>query len=497
MKEGKPQGTRCEGSDRPEDKMKTSGGLIVLVTIVTSTAWTHAAVDVIGQEGHSVTLDNGEKTSEVTWSFRNDEKSEYQVVISATSSVRRSGDGWKERVSMASANVSLIIKNLKKEDFAFFRCKTKSGKETVYRLYSATVVSTPGSTVLASQSLSLRCEVDSSLKPTFEWLSPQNQRISETSNTLTVPSVTLDHSGSWTCVISLNGRKANIFVSVSVADINHPHHEIIYTSVSSTTLPLRCFVSLDLSQLSSVGLQEGHWSFRSFLRERDSQKIISLSEDLLKPSWEEQQNKNWIISQNLLQKNLSIARKVVLEEDAGLYTCALKFKNDIIRKRTVQVEVLRASSSRGLSVPEGQEVNLTCTLSNPLSADLHVEWIPPSKSSLKNLPTRLQQAHLTIHRPTTGDQGKWKCELKRGTALVTSVELLLKIEKVPVNMWLLVSICGAVVAFLLLSFLIMMLIRQYKQVKDARVLPVVLSLLRGHNWKAGALLHVLDTAEVL
>ncbi|KAL4616784.1 T-cell surface glycoprotein CD4-like isoform X2 [Arapaima gigas] len=459
-------GPRCR---EKEDGMTPSGGLIVLLTIVTSTTCTQNIVEVIGQVGHSTILPNAAKKKDVTWRFGTTEQNIDQLLLLTLKGMNTVGESMKGRVSFASGNRSLVITKLEKKDFGFYTCEGKDNTPTIkYRLYEATVRPSPGTLLVASTSLTLSCDVNPLPKDstmTFEWYSPQKEKMEKTSKTLKVPFVTWRHNGVWTCVVVLKNTRAEITVSVAVGDIVAPASETIYTSVSSMFFTLPCTTTLELSWFSQLKLQGGHWSFRPFLGKGDAQKIVSLS--VGSPvKWETQQDsglKNWTIGQGELKQQLSIQKNKVREEDAGFYTCELYFSDGVRLNRTVRVEVLKVISSHGSTVQEGQDLNLTCTLGHNLAAGLYVEWVPPGKSSRGKLNSSLHKALLSIPNPTMEDKGSWKCKLRNNQAELISAELKLTIVKSPVNVWLLVSVCGAVVAFFLLFFLIVMLIRRNKQ----------------------------------
>lgn len=138
----------------------------------------------------------------------------------------------------------------------------------------------------------------------------------------------------------------------------------------------------------------------------------------------------------------------------------MKFKNDGILNRTVDVELLQITASPGTELINGQQLNLTCTTGRPLPSDLQVTWFPPKEAS-PHYPLAYdhQSAHLTIPEVGRGDKGTWRCELRRADTPLTSAAVALNIEP-KISVWLLVTLCGATVILVLLMILVFMLHRR-------------------------------------
>ncbi|XP_045071290.1 uncharacterized protein LOC121560605 [Coregonus clupeaformis] len=460
-----------------------SGFLSILIALFISSTGAEDVM-VYGQVGGTVTFPRlkwGSEKVVVYWYFGTDP----QAVISRNSHGREQiHESWKDRVSLSKTDFSLIINNIRLEEFKSFKCELKdflppSINVTKFRL-SHVSVKRPDSPLLPGENLTLKCDIEEIFEGTqIKWLSPQKQDLKEDKRAqitndvhLTVTNVTDQHHGEWTCVVTYQGREAHANTPVTVMDLSPAPPQPVYTSVSSLSrLHLPCSFSipphLSWSDLQAKGIRGGHWTFTpspvagSFTGV--VQTLVNLS--LGPPSaWVVLQNKGLDVSalpRNNL--NLTLLKKGVTEEDRGEYTCAVEFQGDITLKRSMRVEVLQVFSSSGPVAFVGQEVNLTCTLGHPLNSDLEVKWIKPPHSSLLTLGSSPHPALLTIPEARDGDSGRWRCQLKRNDILLTSVDITLKIERVPMDVWLLVTICAAAVIFILLLILTVILIRRHRQ----------------------------------
>ncbi|CDQ96240.1 unnamed protein product [Oncorhynchus mykiss] len=278
--------------------------------------------------------------------------------------------------------------------------------------------------------------------------------------------VTGQDNGEWTCVVTYQGREAYANTPVTVIDLSPAHPQPIYTSVSSLSLlHLPCFFSIPLplswSDSQEKGIQGGRWTFTPSPAAGSLTGVVQTLVNLSPGpplAWVANQKRGLDVS--ALQRknlNLSLSKKGVTEGDRGDYTCAVEFQRGDTLKREMRVEVLQVFTSPGPVAFLGQEVNLTCTLGQPLTSDLEVKWIPPHHSSLLPLDSSPHPTLLTIPEATYGNGGRWRCELWRNKTKLTSVEITLKIgEKGEtgsdmVRMWLgcVVSVCVEVRLYLL------------------------------------------------
>ncbi|XP_064804782.1 uncharacterized protein LOC135522445 isoform X4 [Oncorhynchus masou masou] len=454
---------------------------IVIALFISSTG----AEDVVyGQVGGTVTLPRlkwGSKKVTVQWYFGMDQKS----LIFRNAQGRETIDPeWKDRLSLSKTDFSLIINKIRLEDFKSFKCELKDFRPTqmtsvtTFRLSRVSVQ--PVSPLLAGKNLNLKCDI----KEIFEgvqrrWLSPQKQDLNKDKRAqignnggLTVMNVTGQDNGEWTCVVTYQGREAYANTPVTVIDLSPAHPQPIYTSVSSLSLlHLPCLFSIPLplswSDSQEKGIQGGRWTFTPSPVAGSLTGVVQTLVDLSPGpplAWVANQKRGLDVS--ALQKNnlnLSLSKKGVTEGDRGDYICAVEFQRDDTLKREMRVEVLQVLTSPGPVAFLGQEVNLTCTLGQPLTSDLEVKWIPPHHSSLLPLDSSPHPTLLTIPEATYGNGGRWRCELWRNKTKLTSVEITLKIERVPMDVWLLVTICAAAVIFVLLLILTVILIRRHRQ----------------------------------
>ncbi|XP_037309296.2 CD4-1 molecule [Pungitius pungitius] len=370
-----------------------------------------------------------------------------------------SDDQWKGRLSLSGD--SLIIKDVQETDFqtiVFERtCGTKTSS-TEYKLLKLTVSVNPSSALLPGDTLSLSCGAETlqgQKGPEIHWLNPWGETIGKGPQPLTLK-VTSQDSGQWTCVFA-NENTAK--VSVTVLDLSpallHPQ----YTS-KSWPLTVPCSLSANITwQQIKKDVQEVHWHFvpKSGL----SRRLFSLSlED--PPTWKADRNSELCPVPDPKKGDLSLTRSQGSEEDQGDYVCTMRFKNGVSLNRTVHVEVLQITSSLGTEFVSGQQLNLTCSIGHPTPSDLQLKWVPPEQSSLSSLASDRHLAHFTIPQVGTGDGGKWRCELWRSDALLTSAEITLKIEP-RLSSWMLVVICSVTVIVILLLILAFILYRRRQQ----------------------------------
>uniref|UniRef100_A0A4W5KD18 CD4-1 molecule n=1 Tax=Hucho hucho TaxID=62062 RepID=A0A4W5KD18_9TELE len=351
--------------------------------------------------------------------------------------------------------------------------RNAQGRETIVSVQ-------PVSPLLAGENLNLKCDIKEIFEGTQRrWLSPQKQDLNEdkrakigNDGSLTVMSVTGQDNGEWTCVVTYQDRVAYAITSVSVIDLIPAHSQPIYTSVSSLSpLRLPCLFPIPLplswSDSQEKVIQGGHWTFTPSAAAGSLTGVVQTLVNLSPGpplAWVVNQERGLDVS--ALRRNdlnFTLSKKGVTEGDRGEYTCTVEFQRDYTLKRRMRVEVLQLISSPFPVAFVGQEVNLTCTLGQPLTSDLEVKWIPPRHSSLLPLGSSPHPAHLTIPEARDRDGGRWSCELWKNKTKLTSVVITLKIERVPMDVWLLVTICAAAVIFILLLVLTVILIRRHRQ----------------------------------
>uniref|UniRef100_A0A3Q3WS17 Ig-like domain-containing protein n=1 Tax=Mola mola TaxID=94237 RepID=A0A3Q3WS17_MOLML len=319
--------------------------------------------------------------------------------------------------------------------------------------------------VLPGEPLPLVCDTEtlhSPNKPEIHWLNPQEEIHS--------PSVTVNatnqHNGQWACVVTHDKKIHKAKISILVLDLSPAPLQPQYTSKSSP-LTIPCSISSHISweQIKAKGIQEGHWQFfqkpSSCLKSVDPQRLFQLS--LKKPvSWSKEGEDRGLTPVSGLEKGvLSLTKKQWKVEDRGDYVCTLKFNNGVTLNRTVHVDVLQISASPGIHLISGQQLNLTCSLSYPLSSDMSMKWIVPEQSSQQPVAFQQGSTYFTILRVDTNDGGNWACELWQRNKRLTAAVITLMIEP-KLSVWMLVIICSVPVIVLLSLILVFILHRRRK-----------------------------------
>ncbi|XP_073342130.1 CD4-1 molecule [Pagrus major] len=372
---------------------------------------------------------------------------------------------WKGKLTWSGD--SLIISDIREEQFGTFTCKLTSSKgkrETEYKLLKLQVTMNPPSPLLPGERLSLTCDAErpqNSKQPEIHWLNPQGERINSWPREVTA---TGRHNGEWTCVVTHNNKESRAKIKVMVVDLSPAPARPVYTSKSSP-LTIPCSIPSDITweQVKAKSVQEVHWDFfpnpDSSLIPGDPQRLFSLSL-AEKLTWQPDKNRGLTPVSGLTKGNLSLIKNKAKEEDRGDYVCTMKFSNGVTLNRTVQVNVLQIISSPGTDLISGQQLNLTCSLGRLLPSDLQLKWFPPEQSSLLPLTSDRDPALVNIPEVGTGDGGKWRCELWQSTTRLTSAVITLKIEP-KLSVWMLVIICSVtVIVFLLLLILVFILCRR-------------------------------------
>ncbi|KAK2844764.1 hypothetical protein Q5P01_011423 [Channa striata] len=377
---------------------------------------------------------------------------------------------WKNSLSLSGD--SLVISSIKAEQFGTYICKLSQGQtliSTVTIQLRKLSVSAP-SPLLPGESLSLSCNPEvpqGQNKPIIHWVNPQNKKVQQKNDLLTVNVVSQDH-GQWTCVVSNNPKEHNATVSVVVLGLSQPPLQTVYTSkMSSLTLPCSTHSGVSWEHIKAKDIQKVSWEFSpklpSGFNSGGTEKLLSFSLETL--TWDKVAFKDLKPVGDAQKGNLSLNRGKGREDDRGNYTCQLQFKNGVILKSTVHVEVLSISASPGTELLSGQQLNLTCSAGDQLPSHLQLKWTGPEDSSLKSDP---QGPHFTIPEVGTGDSGRWKCELLEGKTHLTSDVIKLKIEP-RLSVWMLVTICSAAaIVILILIVVFIFYLRRQRRVRHLR-----------------------------
>lgn len=423
---------------------------------------TGAGEVIYAQVGDTVTLKTTEYNQQKYhyWYFNNhDNKLRLAWLNPLGGKVLLQDKNWKISLS----GNSLIIKDIRDEQFGTFLWEHNSGNSLNLKVTTYTVlklrVMKPNSVVLPGESVSLGCFVDAppgQVKPDVHWLDPRGVRVKNNRGTLDKKAESQD-SGKWTCVV---GTKNTAHISVSVVDLA-PSPENLYSSTSSRlTVPCSLPSWISWDHLKQKGIQEVQWHFspKTSSSPASDQRLW-----LLHPSpgssftWKKDKDRDLVPVSDATKRNLSLSRDTARVEDRGDFTCSMAFQNGSTLSRTVHVEVLQLASFIGTEFTSGQTLNLSCSTGEPLTSDMQLKWFPPDQSSL--LKSDRHGAHLAIKEASTGDGGKWRCELWRRDLLLASAELKLTIEP-KLSVWMLAIICSAIVILILLVILTFILCRR-------------------------------------
>ncbi|CAB1456299.1 unnamed protein product [Pleuronectes platessa] len=314
---------------------------------------------------------------------------------------------WKDKLTMSGD--SLFIKKVQPENFGTFFCRIQSEIHSI-ELIKLDVSVSPAHPLLPGESLSLSCTVDSPKKPAIHWLNPRREKKGQ--GTVAVR-VTSQDNGMWTCVVA---EEKQVEMPVKVTGLSPtpvlPH----YTSTSSR-FAVPCSIPPPFT-------------------------------------WEQIKTKG----------NLELTRKLGRVDDRGDYVCTMKFKNGLTLNRTVHVEVLQIASSPGPHLLTGQQLNLTCSVGQPLPSDLQLQWTRPKRSAQPGQNSDQHTARLTIPEVSTDDGGLWVCGLWQGEKQLTSAVITLTIDP-KVSVWTLVMACSAAAVVVLLLLILALVLHRRRRRK--------------------------------
>ncbi|XP_056142126.1 CD4-1 molecule [Lampris incognitus] len=445
--------------------------VLSVLIIITVPASTTGDVRVFGQVGKRVILPmptEGTDAGKTYISWQIESEPSIVVITRNPFGQDKIATGWKGKVSISKNEYSLVIENIQAEDFKTFTCVLRTSFSTIsstrYQLSAINVVAEPAGPVLAGQSLTLSCDVElqTATRLTMHWENPQRKDMTAEQNaqgatkrTLTVAKVTGEDNGKWTCVVECDNRRYVGKLSVTVLDLSPADSSPRYASVSSTPLQVPCSLLSHITwkDLKAAGLRGGHWTFTPSVPAAAPQRLFTLQQGD-SPVWEEGL-KRGLSMQNKLANDLSLWRKTVTTADRGDYTCALEFENGLTWSRNVRVEVLQLFSSPEKDVFAGQQVNLSCSLGHNLASHLQVKWIPPKPPGQPSLGHAADPTLLTIPEASDKHSGEWRCELCQNGTPCTSAKLTLKIERAPMGVWLLVTICSVAVISILIPAIVL------------------------------------------
>ncbi|XP_047666956.1 CD4-1 molecule isoform X2 [Tachysurus fulvidraco] len=447
--------------------------LLVLLLLLAPFHSSAAPSPVLAQVGNAVTLplepwgipDN----IHVNWNFNGGTLFSRNPTASSNTQVPTN---WQGRVSLTE-NFSLHISPVTENDFGTFTCdqhKLVDSKMTTFKLYEVKMPTLPPK--LVNDSLTLSCEINHEgfnlVRPTVRWIGPDNKiyhgQTSKNKYTLNLLGVSSNHNGNWICEVNYGaGRKLNAMSNVVIVDLAPSPLDPIYTSDSYSNFPIPCFFSSKISwaTVNATGVMGGSWSFTSL---NGSAPFVLLKLHLNPyPVWKIPPNtQGWLMESGVKNNDLGVTISRVSINHRGSYTCSLDFSLRTSRRR-VQVEVLQVISSAGKNMYEGSTLNLTCTLGHPMPPDLEVNWKSPYGSSLSIL-SLPHLTELSIPGVRLKDSGRWACELKKNKTVLATATITLKIEKAPVNIWLVVGIIAGILVLILVLAIVIFSIRRRRKV---------------------------------
>ncbi|KAL2084015.1 hypothetical protein ACEWY4_019533 [Coilia grayii] len=391
---------------------------------------------------------------------------------------------WKDWIQVSDDD-SLTLKNVNDSNFAYFKYELKEKQDksidSVYKLHKVTLTPNPSSAVLYGQSLTLTCDVQTSqVSTTITWIRPKTADEARKTRgsggkILPIEKVSWRDEGVWTCSVHYDRRTSNATTTVRVVDLSPAPSEPVYTSASTAPLGLPCSLvsPVEWKEVRSKGLQGGNWSYVPASDPRAGPRVLATLS--LEPTLQWTIPAGSKMDGSALQKapqgnNLSLSKKEVTAQDRGTYTCALSFGKGVHLMRAIKVEVLQVLVLPNSKMFEGQRVNLTCTLGPGGGdlGDLEVKWVPPKAASLPSLGPPPHPASLSIPKASVGHSGTWKCELWRKDTRLTYASLPLKIERVPVDVWLWVGIASTGLIIILLIFIGRSLVKRFRQRRPPR-----------------------------
>ncbi|XP_058252912.1 CD4-1 molecule isoform X2 [Hemibagrus wyckioides] len=452
--------------------------LVLLLLLVQAHSYATAQVVVLAQAGKPVTIPRKPwgKTENihVNWEFND------TILISRNPTASSQKDvplNWQGRISLTT-DFSLHISNVTAIDFGIFKCDQHELVNSIsdtYKLYQVTMSTL--AVLLSGDDLSLSCEINREgfnlVRPTVRWLGPDDKtyqgQSTENKYTLKVPKISSIHHGNWICEVQYGVNSLlNAMTNVVIVDLAPSSPDPIYAADSSSNFALPCSFSskISWSLVNATGVKGGSWSFIS----ADSSKSIS---PLLKlhpnpsPVWKiPNGTSSYLMESEVKNQDLSVKISKVSIMHRGQFTCSLDLKKKSL-SQSVLVEVLQVISSAGKPIYEGSKLNLTCTLGHPMPPDLEVTWKAPTGSSLPNLSPH--PTELSIPGVRLKDSGQWACELKKNATVLATATIRLKIEKAPVNTWLVVGIfVGLLVLILLAVIAVIIICRRRKVMKYTR-----------------------------
>ncbi|XP_006862818.1 PREDICTED: T-cell surface glycoprotein CD4 [Chrysochloris asiatica] len=195
--------------------------LLLVLQLVLLPAVTQGKKVVLGEEGKMAELPckaSQKKIVSFNWKYHN----ETRILRNQDSFCVKGPTGLKYRLECRPSqwdqgSFPLIINNLQMSDSGHYICEIENKKEEVQLLVFKLTVR-PGVRLLQGHNLTLTLEGPSGSNPSVEWKGPLDKSKNSNKNLKSFPVSWLgsQHSGTWTCTVSLNQKTLELRVNILV-----------------------------------------------------------------------------------------------------------------------------------------------------------------------------------------------------------------------------------------------------------------------------------------
>ncbi|XP_028665852.1 CD4-1 molecule isoform X2 [Erpetoichthys calabaricus] len=432
---------------------------------------------VYGPVGGSVVLsctkNGGHKTS-LQWIFKKttDGKEEQMVRQMSSGTITSGQSELAKRTALYQSGCSLEIKKLQREDEGYFTytltdssIKPSKSIEKTFRLRLFQVNSVPNMPVLESETVTLHCNTlgNDDLLPEISWKPPQGiqlktqdgPHVSNGGKSLMISSVLKKHRGDWICNLKYEDVVKQFTFKMIVIGLNSSPSKVIY-SLLHTPILLPCFIdagqqTLAMDLLDKSGPTGASWKFST--NDKTIPYYLNVSNNIGNHGQSDSLNKSLAITTSL--------------ESRGTYICEVQFQRRTLTA-SVDLDLVQVVPDTTVPVMEGNELNLTCKVDKVVE-NLKLVWTHTKKYLNFQTHSFSGTAILKIDKVTNQHIGPWRCSLYVGEKLMTSVEHKLKIVKPPVDVWLILLVCGSIILFAVLITVICCIIKRCQMMSQRRL----------------------------